>query len=65
MLILLIYVASLESFGVRYIRPLSPYRSKDIKETVIKGKDLARKKIHFLYTPTKKTISKGEGEQQK
>ena len=50
MLILLIYVASLESFGVRYIRPLSPYRSKDIKETVIKGKDLARTEIHFLYT---------------
>jgi spore germination protein len=51
MLLLLIYVANLESFGVRYIRPLSPYRIKDIKETVIKGKDLARKeRPTFLYT---------------
>jgi spore germination protein len=68
MLILLIYVASLESFGVRYIRPLSPYRSKDIKETVIKGKDLARtERSTFLYTSNEQRQSpKGKkGEQQK
>ena len=45
-----------------------PYRSKDIKETVIKGKDLARtERSTFLYTSNEQRQSpKGKkGEQQK
>ncbi len=38
MLLLLIYAADLESFGVRYIRPLSPYRSSDLRQTLISSK---------------------------
>ena len=39
MLLMLIYIADLKSFGVRYIRPLSPYRSSDLKQTLISSKE--------------------------
>ncbi|MFY9295939.1 MAG: spore germination protein [Caldicoprobacterales bacterium] len=38
MLLLLIYIADLKSFGVRYIRPLSPYRSSDLRQILVSSK---------------------------
>ena len=51
MLVLLIYVANLESFGIRYIRPLSPYRSKDLKDTFIRMKEVSKtERPSFLFS---------------
>ncbi|NLI61648.1 MAG: spore germination protein, partial [Clostridiales bacterium] len=48
MLLLLIYIADLESFGIRYIRPLSPYRSNDLRQTLIRSKDSSVERPVFL-----------------
>lgn len=65
MLLLLTYVASLESFGIRYIRPLSPYRIKDLKENFIRTKEISRtERPSFLYTSNEqRQSSPKEGEQ--
>ena len=36
MLILLTYLSSLKSFGIRYLSPLTPYRFRDWKDTIIR-----------------------------
>ncbi|NLJ40855.1 MAG: spore germination protein [Clostridiales bacterium] len=38
-LVLITYMADLESFGIRYIKPLSPYRIRDLKQTILKARD--------------------------
>ncbi len=66
MLLLLIYIADLKSFGVRYIRPLSPYRSSDLRQTFISSNESSMTKRPVFLNPGDKqrqsTTKRGGGD---
>ena len=68
MLLLLIYIADLRSFGVRYIRPLSPYRSSDLKQTLISSKESSMVNRPIFLNPRNKqrqsAVKRGDRDEQ-
>ena len=64
MLLMLTYLASLKSFGVRYLSPISPYRIRDWKDTIIRAPSWAMTKRHEFLSPedTRRQIIKKRGE---
>jgi len=68
LLVLLGYVASLESFGVGYLEPISPYNLRDWKDTLITGSQKwFTRRPAFLKPedPKRQDISKGGGQDKK